>query len=105
MIPANFICHKSSGKSRIKYPFLAMLAISLVGCDTISTSTDSFGSTQYSFQKPPIQKKPRAYPRLVNYFHRTDLDENNGVTHREEYFAQWDVIILSPELVTNLVLR
>jgi hypothetical protein len=69
MIPANLTYHKSSWKSRIKYAFLAALAASLVVCNTIPSSTDSLGSTQYSFQKPPIQKKPRSYPRLVNYFH------------------------------------
>jgi hypothetical protein len=30
------------------------------------------------------------------------LDDNGG--YREEYFAQWDVIILSPELVHDISL-
>ncbi|MGA2642556.1 MAG: hypothetical protein ABSG21_16830, partial [Spirochaetia bacterium] len=84
----------------IKYALLAILAVSLVACGTMSSSTDSPGSTQYYFQEPPIQKKSRVYPRLVNYFHRMDLWENRG-DYREEHLAQWDVIILNPEIVDN----
>jgi hypothetical protein len=79
---------------------LAILAVLLIACGTTSNGSDSSRSKQYYFQKPPSQKKPRAYPRLVNYLHRMDFAENN-VPHREEYLAQWDLIILNPQLVKN----
>jgi hypothetical protein len=48
------------------------------------------------FQLPPAVKAQRAYPRLVNYFHRMDFAEAR-IEGREEYLAQWDVIILNPQ--------
>ncbi|HEX2953886.1 MAG TPA: hypothetical protein VHR47_07865, partial [Bacillota bacterium] len=52
------------------------------------------------FKLPPVVKAARSYPRLVNYCHMIYLTENN-VANREEYLAQWDVLILYPEAVTK----
>jgi Hypothetical glycosyl hydrolase family 15 len=47
---------------------------------------------------PPTTKAPRSYPRLINYFHIMNLPENH-LPNREALLAQWDVIILDPQLV------
>lgn len=47
---------------------------------------------------PPTVKAARTYPRLVNYFHMMDLPDAQA-PDREALLAQWDLIVLDPELV------
>ncbi len=49
-------------------------------------------------RSPPTVKAPRTYPRLVNYFHMMDLPDARA-PDREALLAQWDVVVLDPELV------
>lgn len=51
-------------------------------------------------QLPPTVKGQRTYPRLVNYFHRMDFAEAQ-IAGREDYLAQWDVIVLNPQNVAD----
>ena len=51
---------------------------------------------QRAFQLPPRTKAARTYPKLVNYYHRMDRAEAQ-VANREDYLAQWDVIIVNPQ--------
>lgn len=53
-----------------------------------------------AFRLPPTTKAPRTYPKLVNYFHRMDRAEAQ-IAGREDYLAQWDVVILNPQNVTD----
>lgn len=69
------------------------LATLLLGCATASAPA-------LVPRSPPMVKAPRSYPRLVNYFHRMDLAESQ-VADREARLAQWDVVILDPELVAS----
>lgn len=45
---------------------------------------------------PPTVKATRTYPKLVSYFHMMNYTAN--LPNREEYLAQWDVIILNPQM-------
>lgn len=45
---------------------------------------------------PPLTKSARTYPKLVNYFHM--MQYSVQISNREAYLAQWDVIILNPQL-------
>jgi hypothetical protein len=46
---------------------------------------------------PPTGKVTREYPRLINYLHQSSFE--NKVLYREERLAQWDVLIISPEII------
>ena len=47
----------------------------------------------------PTSLVTRTYPKLVNYHHMSLSD--GKVSNKEERLAQWDIIILNPDLVDN----
>jgi len=47
---------------------------------------------------PPTSAVTRAYPRLVNYYH-IGWPQNQGISQKEERLAQWNILILSPDIV------
>ena len=44
----------------------------------------------------PTARRPRRYPRLVNYWHMGSYLDEGQIDHLEERLAQWDVVILDP---------
>jgi hypothetical protein len=75
---------------------LILTSILFIGCSSGPFSDDE-KKIILGAKLPPTGPVTRSYPKLVNYCH-VPYDENQ-VSYREERLAQWDVIILNPDMV------
>src|SRR5512141_2333658 len=81
-----------------RIPFLLALCTALAACGGRQEAATSSAPRPGAPRTPPKVKAPRTYPRLVNYFHMMDLPDAR-IPDREALLAQWDVVVLDPELV------